>query len=301
MSEISPKDIFDAIMLPMTWFYYAVACAIFVSLASVSEKRVLKNEHSIEFATLLSIFVALLSIPILVVEGMPQLSWAAFFLIYLVAALGSVAYVCVTKAMRHLSISLITPLFLLGPVITTIFAFVFLGERIGLLQALGIFSILIGCYVLERKGVNGSRNNSKYLIFVLIALVLYGATALLDKMIISNMEVPILQYLAVVQILIAINILIIRYFSGANSETLKEGVVKYGLPIFAIALCTIAYRYFQFQAYALASIGMVAAVKHSSSLFTTIIGGEIFHEEKMLGKTAAVLLMLLGAVLILIK
>ncbi len=284
----------------MTWFYFAILCALFSAAAAIYEKKILKNEHSIEFATLLSVFAAALSLPVLLIYGIPTLSIQAFILVYVVSFMASMAYILLTKSVRHLSISIVSPLLLFSPVITAILAFIILGERLTISQIVGSLIILTGIYILERNNFNkGDKTQVKYFVYIFIALVVYAITSVIDKVLISKMNVPVLQYLALVQLMIAVNILGMRKFYYKSSEPLNESLKKYGISVFVVALCTVLYRYFQFKAFALVSIGLVVVVKHASSLITTVVGGKLFHEKHIVKNTVATLIMFLGAVLIL--
>ena len=71
--------------------------------------------------------------------------------------------------------------------------------------------------------------------------------------------------------------------------------------ILLVAVLTTGYRIMQSQAAALAAIGLVIAIKRSSALFTTIVGGEIFRERDLIRKTIACSIMIGGVYLIAMK
>ncbi|MDP1994871.1 MAG: hypothetical protein Q8K40_06455, partial [Ignavibacteria bacterium] len=69
--------------------------------------------------------------------------------------------------------------------------------------------------------------------------------------------------------------------------------------IVLISLLTIGYRYTQVVSISLASVALTLAVKRTSVLWATIIGGKIFKDSNLLKKIIAVSFILLGAILIL--
>jgi drug/metabolite transporter (DMT)-like permease len=69
--------------------------------------------------------------------------------------------------------------------------------------------------------------------------------------------------------------------------------------ILLISILTIGYRYTQIVSISLASVALTLAVKRTSVLWATVIGGKIFKDTNLLKKTIAVLFILLGAILIL--
>ncbi len=125
----------------MLWFWYALLSALGVSATTLLEKKELKVQHSFEYAVLLAganLLLALLLLPWVKWIFEPRL-WLA---IYLASLLGTLALFLSAKALRHLNVSQVAPLSGLSVLFTLLFAVLFLGEKLSLPQALGIFLFL---------------------------------------------------------------------------------------------------------------------------------------------------------------
>jgi drug/metabolite transporter (DMT)-like permease len=290
----------------MTWFSFALIAAILVSATSLLEKRALKVEHAAEFSAVLAVMNAIISIPLFFMYGVPNLTVRGFLIILLVSVLGSIAYLLSAKSVRHLDISLASPFFVLAPGINAFFAYLFLGEALTAIQVLGLFIMLGGSYILQLKPELKWRDpikeayESKYIYLLLTSLLIYSATSLLDRYVLTREGLNPGSYLALVQVFIAINFIILLTIFYDGYRGIKHGVIQYGPSILMVSVLTVGYRFAQVQATALAYIGLVSAVKRSSSLFTTLIGGEIFHEKGLLRKTSACIIMIAGLALLLI-
>jgi uncharacterized membrane protein len=68
-----------------------------------------------------------------------------------------------------------------------------------------------------------------------------------------------------------------------------------------VAILTSLHRWMQGEATALAAVGLVIAIKRSSALFTTVIGGELFKEKDLMRKSIACLIMIGGVFLIAVR
>jgi transporter family protein len=284
----------------MTWFIFAVLSAFFASLASILEKKTLERIHAVDFSTVLAFAAALISFPTLFTASWEHVSLPVLGAIFLVSILAAAAFIQVTHGVRHLEISSSSPLFLTSPMITALLAFVLLGEKLTLLQIGGMFLLLLGTYVLETKHFFMAKEffqnlwGDTYSRLIMLGLLMYGFTSLGDRIILAHWGVSPMIYIALAQLFIAMIFLVltlVRHRSIVPSLTIIRNGWK---GIFLIAFLTTAYRLMQAEATALAAVGLVVAVKRSSTLFTTIIGGELFHDHGILRKTIACIIMIIG-------
>ncbi len=291
----------------MEWYIFAFACAFIASLAAITEKRTLIKEHAMEFSTVLAIFNCLLSIPLLVFADFSIFysSIDLLVLIYCASLLGSVAFLLIAKSMRHMDISIVSPLLNFNPAVVAVLAFVLLGEKLTLIQIMGIVILMAGAYLLESN--NGKNNfaktikeftTSKYIHYIIISVFLYGLSSIIDKY--SLGFITPVTYLATLQFFIAINFIIMIHLFHNGIYGIKNGIMKAGKWIFIVAVFTVSYRLLQLQAVSMVYVSLVIPIKKLGTLFSTIIGGEIFHEKDILKKAIACLVMLLGVYLIVI-
>ncbi len=288
----------------MTWFVYAVLSAFLSSISSILEKKTLGNMHAIDFSAALALGTGLLSLPILLLSSWVSITPFVLCVIFVIALLASFAFIGVTRGVRHMDISTSSPLFLLSPFMTAFLAFCMLGEKFSSLQLGGIIFLALGIYVLETKHFwrfgefLANIWGDKYTRFILFGLLLYALTSVGDRIMLAYWHVPPPLYTALIQLFIALHMLILTWYYRGSVVRPLELVGRHWKNIFLIAIFTTAYRIFQSEAIALAAVGLVAAVKRSSTLFTTIIGGELFHDEGLLRKSIACFIMIIGVYLI---
>jgi len=284
----------------MTWFIYAVLSAFLASLASILEKKTLERVHSIDFSTALAFTAALISFPALFTASWENITLPVVGAIFLVSLLAAMAFIEVTRGVRHLEISASSPLFLLSPMLTALLAFVVLGEKLSPTQIGGMALLLLGTYILETKHFFKAKEffqnlwGDKYSRVILFGLFIYALTSLGDRIILAYWGVSPVTFTALMQLCIALIFLVLTLLQHHSAMPVLNIIKVNWRGIFLVALLTTGYRLMQAEAIALAAVGLVVAIKRSSTLFTTIIGGELFHDHDILRKTIACLIMIIG-------
>ena len=290
-------------MIP--WYVFALISAFLSAASLIFRKEGLLKVHAMEFATSRTFVCALCSL-VLLPFVITKYSLAEIGMIYLVALLATAGISYASKSIKHLEISIAVPLLNLMPAFLVLWSFLFLSESLNLYHLLGIGLLIFGTYVIE---MNGKIHHflrpfkemwkSKYFHYILFAVVFFSFSALLDRIVLLKYSTP-LRFLALVWIFIAINFLVmhsLRYdgWKGVihSFKKTKFLVVLAGVFAFLSAL-------FYYQAATVAFIALVVPIKRVSTLITTIVGGEMFHDHHLLHKIIACLVMVVGAVMVIL-
>jgi transporter family protein len=286
------------------WLIYALTAAVFVSAATLTAKKTLFKEHAMEFAAILSLFALILVTPFFFLIDYSALKITPIIILFFTSLLGASAFCLVAKSIRHMEISDSTPLLAIGPGITAILAFIFLKEALTLNQVLGIALLIIGAYSLETKSslklFDPIRifKKSKYIHYIFIALLLYGITAMFDRVLLFRLDMQVEAFLAFVHLFLAFHIILMLHIFHDGFKGMKKGIKRVGWWILLVAIFTIGYRFAQAEAVKIANVGLVVAIKRMSAFFTVLIGGELFHEGHLVRKLIATAIIIGGALLI---
>lgn len=288
-------------MLP--WWVFAIGSAIFTTLFNIFRKRGTKREHAMEFELTRAVFVVIFSlflIPFLTLKY----SLVAVLLIYFVSLIATLGILLNAKAVRHMQISEVAPLFNLTPGFLAVLAFFFLGESLSKIQIGGLILLIFGSYVLETDHNSFFKSfvkhmRSKYVVYAITAALIFSITSLLDKYTVSNYVGPF-EFFVLVWFFIAINFTIISSIQYDGLKGIKHclKIAKYNV-VLASFFSFIANALY-FYSLSLAYISLVLPIKRLSTLLTTIIGGELFHEKAILRKSIACAIMVVGAVLVIL-
>ncbi len=257
-----------------------------------------------EFAATLALAVGVLSLPLLYFVDYDRLRLVPVLILFVASLFGALAYWLVAKSLRHLEVSSVSPLLILSPAITAILASWCLNESLTGLQIISLGLLLGGAYLLElgksESWLTPFREfyRSRFLHYILLAVLIYGLGALVDRWLLSRYDFQPVAYLTLINLFIAFHFLILAKLFNRGERDLKHGFKTAGAMIFLIAGLVVAHRYAEINAVKIAYVGLAVAVKRSSVLFSTILGGQLFHEHNLFRKIVAALIMVGGAVLL---
>ncbi|MCX7610884.1 MAG: EamA family transporter [Ignavibacterium sp.] len=290
----------------MIWFFVALLSSFLSAFAAITQKKVLFELKPLEFSFVLSVVNLLFSIPFFFFINYDTITFQNLFILFIKSLIGALAFLCVMSALKNLQISNALPLLALTPGFVAVFAFIFLGEKLKYLETIGLISLIVGTYILESKSLKevlipfSVFIKSKYHQFILAALLLFTASSIMDKLLLIKLNLTPVSLTAFQHIFFVIIFGIILIITKTDLTKQNFELIKNNFGWIAlISVLTIGYRFSQVWAVSLASVALVLAVKRTSVLWATIIGGKIFKDTNLLKKIIAVIFILLGAVLIL--
>ncbi len=285
------------------WYVFALMSAIFGGVSTVVLKKGLKKNHAMEVGATLKIFEVLIISIFLFPFIDFSISIKMIIWIAIIALGGTIASIYTIKAYRHEDISLIGPLFNLSPLFLIILSAFLLKERITLLQFGGIFILAAGTYILEAdhswKKIQAPFKkmfSSKYTKLLLLALVIYSFTSIGDKYVLEYVKPLTLAFYA--YIFVSIDYIIVLFLFHNGLDDVKNTIKDEGGLLLLVAILSVVSVLFYFQAASLAMISLVIPIKRVGTLIQTVLGGEMFHEKKVLHKSIACAIMIVGATIL---
>ncbi|MFP4402559.1 MAG: EamA family transporter [Candidatus Nanoarchaeia archaeon] len=296
------------------WLYLAILSAILFALKDILSKKLLgRYDVSPSQLTFEQHFVAGI---IILLFFLPFIDYTLFYqelyLFILKSIFLSFVSVLYLSLLKEFDISLVTPLLNLSPLFLLILSSLFLGEKISFLQMIGILVIMFGTYLLEitkhhHRAKIPHKLHIKHLLSkppvfffkITLALVCMSFVAILDKTIFNTgVNVYTNIYFTSLLIFIIISIYFVKQKCFINickksfqqPQTLSIGFISV-LDMFAV-LSAIS------QPGALVSL--IIPLRRTSTLFSALFGGLLFHEQHLCKKLFAAGVMIGGVVLIVI-
>ncbi|MGJ8685352.1 MAG: EamA family transporter [Nonlabens sp.] len=296
------------------WMYLGLLAALFLGLHNLCKKHAVQGNEV--FPVLLGTLIAgfLLILPFFIgsifypqetkeigffIESIP-LSTHGYILIksMIMAASWILAY----QALKHLPLTIVTPIRSAGPFFTLIGAMVIYKEAPNSYQWIGFFLIILSVILYSRIGKKeGIIFKSNKWIFAIIGATFLGASSgLYDKFLIQNLSLnpQTLQFwFCFYTILILLVILSFTWFPYAQKR--KDFKFRWTIPAVGILLQTADYFYFKALQDPEALIMLLSAIKRSQLIIAVLIGGFIFKEKNKRKKLVPLAGILIGVFLIL--
>lgn len=296
------------------WMYLGLLAALFLGLHNLCKKHAVKGNEvfPVLFGTTLAgllwvspLFVTSKIAPeILEPYGfqISELPLKTHGLIAIKSLIMMSSWILAYQALKHLPITIVTPIRSAGPFFTFIGAILIYNEQPTALQWLGFFMIIgsvIGYSQIGKKeGINFTRN--KWIFAIIGATFLGASSGLYDKYLIQQLQLnpPTLQFwFCTYTTLFLLIVLAFTWFP--YQEKRAAFTFRWTIPAVGILLQTADYFYFKALQDPEALIMLLSAIKRSQILIAVVIGGLLFKEQNKRKKLLPLAGITLGVFLIL--
>lgn len=287
----------------MPWYLLALIAAIMLGAYSIIEKRALSKTDPLSFLLISNVFITLFSLPIILNRDIFIFTNPELALIIVRSFFAALFFLLIAKALEKMEISEFAPFLSFSPAIVLILSFFFLGETVSLISLLGIFLIIAGAYVIELKdGIFSplkAIKESDGIHYIFLGLFFGAICAIIDRSILSRGP-DVLAFFFLNNVFV---LLFFSTFSFLRRENIKKLNHNFKPAILWAILGALFYMggdilYFKALTIPTALVALVIALKRLSILISTLVGGELFHENNLLKKTIATLIMIGGVFLI---
>lgn len=297
------------------WLLLSCISAIFLGLYDVSKKKAVDGN-----AVLPTLFFATLSgaactAPLILLSELnpvfaqqhhiyiPAQSISIHLLIIAKSFIVGTSWVLSYFALKHLPITIATPLRATAPLFTVLGAVVFFGERPTVSQWSGILLILT-CYFIysftSRK--NSATHTSPIWIFLMILAAITGAmSAGFDKYLLQSLHLPALfvlsYFLPYLTIILGVIVLIFWFPQRKKSTAF---VFRPTIMLIGILLVTADLAYMTALSNPLAKLSIVSSIRRTNVIISFISGALLFHEGNIKQKLLPFAGILIGLILLMI-
>lgn len=296
------------------WMYLGLLTALFLGLHNLCKKHAVQGNEA--FPVLLGVLTSgfLLILPFyfgsifypeymikiqLYIEEVPLLT---HFFIFLKSAIMAASWLLAYQALKHLPITIVSPIRSAGPFFTFIGAILIYQEKPTFYQWIGFFLIILSVLLYSRigkkEGINFSRN--KWIFAIIGATFLGASSGLYDKYLIQKLVLTPLTlqfWFCFYTILILLVILSIIWFPKAEKR--KAFKWRWTIPLVGLFLQVADYFYFKALQDPDALIMLLSAIKRSQLIIAVVIGGLIFKEQNKRKKLLPLAGIMVGVFLIL--
>ncbi len=296
------------------WMYLGLLTALFLGLHNLCKKHAVKDNDVFKVLIGTSGSGLLLLLPLLILSRVnpeytqeidlyiPELSFRSHVLIFIKSSIMACSWVLAYQALKHLPISIVSPIRAGGPFFTFIGAIVIYNESPKLFQWIGFFLIMFSVYLYSRVGKKeGIVFKSNKWIYAIIGATFLGASSgLYDKYLVQYVDFnpQTLQFWFTFYVVIILSIIVlVRTIS--DKEKRKGFKFRWSIPAVGLFLQLADYFYFKALQDPEALIMLLSAIKRSQLLIAAVAGGIIFKEKNKRKKLIPLAGVMIGVFLIL--
>ncbi len=298
------------------WIYLGIFSAVFLGMYDVSRKHAVQKNAVLPVLFLAVVFGAALFLPAMVAsrtnpEAMikagvliPAVSWIEHLHLFAKAVIVAASWVCGYFAIKHLPISIVSPIYVTGPVWTLIGAIILFHEQATVLQYAGFAVMAVSYYVFS---VLGSKegiifSNNKWVTFALLATLIGAASGLYDKYLIHTLGYsPVVVQAWFSIYLVPVLGVVVLLFWLPGRERYTPFAWRWSIPLIGSFLLVADFAYFKAIRSDDCLIGILSMLRCGCVAVSFVGGATMFNEERMPSKTFALAGLLAGMVLILLS
>ncbi|MFK7814429.1 MAG: EamA family transporter [Maribacter sp.] len=296
------------------WMYLGLLAALFLGFHNLCKKHAVQGNEvfpvllgtiSSGFLLLLPFYIGSVFYPDYMAKMhlfIPEIPWKTHGFVFIKSAIMAASWVLAYQALKHLPITIVTPIRSAGPFFTFIGAILIYQEKPNLWQWIGffliIFSVVLYSRIGKKEGIHFKKN--KWIYAIIGATFLGASSGLYDKFLIQNLDLnpQTLQFwFCFYTIGILMVILAITWFP--HPEKRKAFKWRWSIPMVGVLLILADYFYFRALQDPDALIMLLSAIKRSQLIIAVVVGGLIFKEQNKRQKLVPLAGILCGVFLIL--
>ncbi len=283
------------------WWLLSFVSAAFLGCYDSFKKISLRDNAVIPVLFLNTLFSTFILSPLLFQTGFG--SWEVQKYIVLKSLIVLSSWLAGYYAMKHLPLTIVGPLNATRPVLVLLGAVFFFGERLNLLQSLGVGIAILAYFLMrisgKKEGIDFRHN--KAIFFLILAVLLGALSGLYDKYLMSpdsglgldNMQV--LSWYTLYQ-LILMSVLMLGWVPRRQEGTPFQW--RWAIPLISLSLCAADFAYLQALSVPGALISVISMIRRGSVLVSFVIGAFILKEQNVKAKAVDLALVFLSMILL---
>lgn len=291
------------------WLILAFVSATLLGFYDVAKKQAVKQNAATIVLLLNTLFSSILFLPVIISSEF-ELGWfdgsifairsegiEAHILIIIKSAIVLSSWIFGYIGIKHLPLTIVGPINATRPVLVLLGAMILFGERLNLLQWVGVTLALVSIFLLsragKREGIDFAHN--RWILCIATAAVLGAISGLYDRYIMRELQPLFVQsWYNIYQLaMMSITVVIIRLSQGRNSTPFHW---SWAIPMISILLSAADLAYFVALSNEEAMISIVSMIRRGSVVVSFACGALLLREKNLRAKAIDLIFILIGMI-----
>jgi len=275
------------------WVLLGICSAVLLGFYEVGRKHAVNDNAVIPVLLGSTLFGALLVVPVIALSKITPLAMQNWGLYVPVLPLDAHIYLIIKAvivasswtmgffALKHLPISIFTPIRATSPFWTLIGAILIFHEQPSAMQWAGLILILLSYYAFtligNQEGISFHRN--KWIYMLILETIIGSLSGLYDKQLIQKLgftPIVVLTWFSFYIVLIFLILSLVLWYPQRKTSTPFQW--RWSIPLVGIFLVFSDFLYFRALSYSAALIVLVIAVRRLNVVISFLIGSFWFKE-----------------------
>ena len=288
------------------WALLAFMSAALLGCYDFFKKISLKDNSVLAVLFLNTLFSSLLFSPFIllsrigvVVSGplyVPVIDTETHLLLLLKAVIVLSSWLCGYIGIKHLPITIVSPIQSTRPVLVLLGALLLFGEILNVYQWIGVMIAIVSVFLLSRSGKREGIDfiHNRWVAFVALAAIFGAVSALYDKCLMRSIEPIVVQSWFNVYQCVRMGIIISVMNALNPAQRDRKFCWRWSIPMISLFLGMADFCYFTALAQDGALIAVVSMIRRGSVVVSFVFGALLLREKNLKSKAFDVLLILVG-------
>lgn len=297
----------------MVWLLFAFLSAALLGFYDVFKKQALQNNAVIPVLFLNTLFSSFIFLPFIVLSSttfllndtpfyVASVGWQTHRYILLKSVIVLSSWVFGYFGMKHLPLTIVGPINATRPVLVLMGAMLIFGERLNLLQWVGVLLAIASFFLLSRSGKREGIDfkHNRWIYAIVLAALLGACSGLYDKYLMAPVEaggvgldrMAVQSWYNLYQCVMMGVVLLLVWFPSRKHTTPFRP--HWAILCISVFLSAADFVYFYALSQPGAMISVVSMVRRGSVIVSFMFGALLFREKNLKNKAIDLLLVLLG-------
>ena len=297
----------------MVWLLFAFLSAALLGFYDVFKKQALQNNAVIPVLFLNTLFSSFIFLPFIVLSSttfllndtpfyVASVGWETHRYILLKSVIVLSSWVFGYFGMKHLPLTIVGPINATRPVLVLMGAMLIFGERLNLLQWVGVLLAIASFFLLSRSGKREGIDfkHNRWIYAILLAALLGACSGLYDKYLMAPVEaggvgldrMAVQSWYNLYQCVMMGVVLLLVWFPSRRHTTPFRP--HWAILCISVFLSAADFVYFYALSQPGAMVSVVSMVRRGSVIVSFMFGALLFREKNLKNKAIDLLLVLLG-------
>ena len=293
----------------MVWLILSVSSAFFLGVYEVTKKHALRDNAVwlvLLFGTFSSVIIFL---PLIILSAtgilttenffhVPVVNAREHFLIILKTVIVLTSWIFSYTSLKHLPITIASPIRATGPVWTLFGALIIYNEQINTVRWVGLMITLLFFFLFSTAGKKESISfkSNKWVWFAILGTIFSAASGLFDKFLIREIDrMSVQAYFSIYQVILLTPVVIIIRSTMKNPPKFTW---RLSIPLIGVILVIADFLYFYALDYPDSLISVVSVVRRGSVIVSFLFGALLFKEKNIKHKAILLVGILAGIIIL---
>lgn len=288
------------------WALLAFMSAALLGCYDFFKKVSLKDNSVVAVLFLNTLFSTLLFAPFIVLSRtgviesgplyVPEAGLETHLLLLLKAVIVLSSWLCGYIGIKHLPITIVSPIQSTRPVIVLLGALLLFGETLNLYQWIGVIIAILSVFLLSRSGKREGIHfaSNRWVAFVALAALFGAVSALYDKFLMRSLEPILVQSWFNLYQCLLMGCIALSLNAFWPAQRGRKFHWSWAIPMISLFLGFADFCYFSSLAQDGALIAVVSMIRRGSVVVSFAFGAFLLHEKNLKSKAIDLVLIIIG-------